>query len=1124
MLHLVIGRAGTGKTTQMRNMLSQKALADEQGLILLVPEQYSFESERALLRLTGPENAGKVQVLSFTRLADQVFKIYGGIAGERIDDGARIAVMDEALEQIADQLTVYRRFAHSAEFALAALHAVQECKQAAITSEQLRIACAKVGEQTLGKKSEELALIMAAYEALVAQSYVDSQDDLTRLAQMLDIHRYFAGRTVVLDSFKGFTGQQMAVMERIIAQSAEVYVTLCTDMLQDQDEGMGVFSGVKDTARQIIAIAQRHHITVASPQVLNETHRYHNREIKLLEQAWADPESETYADPTEHIQVYCAQTAYEEADWVAACMKRLVREEGYRYRDIAVIARNAEDYRGIIDTALEKYRIPFFMDRRRSVNHQPLMQFVCSAMAVVLHHFRSEDIFACLKTGLLGLDIQEISLVENYTFVWGITGKIWHKEWKSNPDGVSDTFTDQAKEQLVKINALRERIVQPLDRFARRFLHAETAQEMSAAIYWLLEDCGVAGRLRAFADAWEKQGQPEEADLQRQTWDLLMQILDQMAKVMAHSNAVPERFAKLFEMVLSAQDLGSIPQGVDEVSVGSADRMRPAQPKVVFLIGANEGVFPALPSAGGLFTEAERRQMEQLGLPLPDRSEKDMIEEKFLCYSSLCTSSDKVFVSYYRRSASGEESTESELVREVLRIFPLARRRPEKGWQEDLCTVEALTPALELYARMAKDVSPLKSSLEEVLEQESETAAKVKMIRKAVLHEPAALHPSRARELFAHTLHVSPTGVEVFHKCRFSYFCKYGMRARALRAAALDVNEKGTLVHYALEMLINEYGSKGLIDVPQEQMAEKIHELIDRYVVTAMGGWEDKSSRFRYLIHRVEVLLRSLVAHLAEELAQTEFVTAACEVMVGMEDGGIPPMELPLEDGLIRVHCVVDRVDTFRKDGTTYFRVIDYKTGTRTLRLEDILQGLSLQMFLYLYAIARGTEQMSGEHMVPAGVLYMPAKRPSVREDHTEDAQEDLKKALKMKGLLLHDDTVLRAMEPDGKGTYVPVVYTQKGNVHMGWSSVASLAFFGQMSKVIDKLLIEMGNTLHQGDIAADPLDSKPGSACLYCEYQAVCPLDRTQEHRRVPVLSDQQKKDILEGGDPYAGEHESDA
>ena len=1123
MLHLILGRAGSGKTLRVRSLLAEQACAGADGLVLLVPEQYSFESERAMLRLTGPQNAARVEVLSFTRLTAQLFKEYGGIAGERIDDAGRIAAMGRALSSLADQLVVYRRFANSTEFTLSALEAVRELKLCAIPPRQLMEASAKAGQPDLQAKGRELALIAMAYDAQVARHCVNSEDDLTRLCDLLEEHHHFAGKTVVLDSFKGFTGQQKKVLERIIAQAKEVFITLCTDSLEEKEGGLGLFSNIKATARQLIDMARRHGVKVAAPEKLGEPRRFACKELSLLEQGLSGRLAQPVSGQTEFVTLCAAQTPYEEADYVARTIARLVREEGLRYREVAVIARSAEDYRGIIDAAFERYHIPCFMDRRKPLDYQPLMQFVTRALNIALYRFRSDDLFACLKTGLWGLTVEEISLLENYTFVWGITGELWLVEWKSNPDGIGEGFSDSARERLVRINELRKRVTEPLAWFSDKLQSVSSAKEMARAVYLLLERVGAAEALRDMANGLEKALQPDEADVQRRTWDFLMHTLDQLAEFLEGEECSPAGFQKFYTLLISAQDLGSIPQGVDEVSFGSAERMRPAEPRVVFLIGANEGVFPAAPGRQGLFTESQRRRLAELGVELGDECEQQVVEEKFLCYTCLCAASKRVYLSYHRCSAAGEGKNESELVRRVKQIFPQTSVRQAGAYlyasnpEKRLAPAEALTPAKELMAKLCREESVFSASLKAALERQPSAAGFLAGLEAVVSGKPASLEPERAKKLFGQRMALSPTGVEVFHKCRFSYFCKYGMRARPLRSASLDVSEKGTLVHYCLEMLLEEYGSQGLSHIPTEELQRKIHELIDGYVVQAMGGWEDKTARFRFLIHRIEVMLGSLVEHLAEELGQSEFITRACEVTVGLGDCQIDPVELTLPSGgSIRVNCIIDRLDTYEKDGVTYYRVVDYKTGTRTFRLDDVMCGLGLQMLLYLHAAEHGGERLLGKNRCPAGVLYMPAKRASVRADGDgggeEDRQEDLRKCLKMRGVLLDNELTLRAMEPDGRGIFIPAAFTSSGKVDMRVSRVASLAFFGQMSRRLDKLLVEMGECLHSGDIAADPLDSSPGSACQYCDYHAVCPLDESAPHKRVPSLGKERTKAIFEG------------
>ena len=376
MLHLILGHSGSGKTQHIRSLLCERTKDGAHGMILLVPEQFSFESERAMLELLGPRDAGRVEILSFSRLVDAVFRVYGGVSGTRIDDGGRMLLMSLALEEAQDHLELYARHKESPALAAKLLDLVAECHQCAVTPADLHRAADKLPDSVLRRKTRELSLILDTYGTLVSRSFLDDQDDLTRLNDTLLDHPFFQGRIVAIDAFKSFTVQEQRILFHILSQAQEVYLTLCTDSLADKQGGMGLFSPVQRTARRVISLAKRQNVPVASPIVLETPHRFHSEALKALERGVFRPEAEAFPYKTEDILLCTAQDRASQCDFVARTAKRLLREEGFRCRDMAIIARDADGYREEMTAALRRYGVPVFEDSRQPIDSQPLLSLI----------------------------------------------------------------------------------------------------------------------------------------------------------------------------------------------------------------------------------------------------------------------------------------------------------------------------------------------------------------------------------------------------------------------------------------------------------------------------------------------------------------------------------------------------------------------------------------------------------------------------------------------------------------------------------------------------------------------------------------------------------------------------
>lgn len=581
MLRFILGRAGSGKTQTIRYLLKEMAQTSSKKLMLIVPEQSSFENERAMLRLLGAKDAQRVEVTSFSRLADAVFRRYGGAAGRRLDDGGRSILMSLALEQVRDNLNFFRKSSESMELIGLMLSVSTELKMCDVRPADLERSARTLPQGTLKQKISELSLILSAYDALVAQSYLDPLDDLTRLKNTLEQHRFFEGYTVVLDSFQSFTVQEYKIIQLIFQQSDDLFVTLGTDQLDDPEHGMGLFSLVRRTGNNLIRMAKENGIKVAAPQTLKSGQRFQNPALAALEAGVFRFEKTVSQCDNKGVILYEAKNQYDESAFVAATIRKLVIEENYRYRDFAVITRTPDLYHEILDPALERWQVPYFMDKPQAIDAEPLMRLVLSAFRIVQTGFDSDAVFAYLKTGLAGLDTQAISQLENYVFIWNISGRKWKEEWTEHPKGFAETMTQSDAQSLAEINASRAAVTAPLVRFANRLKETD-GEGMASAVFSLLEEMKVPEHLKNLSLRLANCGEPNLADRQLRLWDLLMQILDQTALVLHGSILSHTRYAELLRLVILTNNMASIPQGLDEVTVGAANRIRVNSPKVVF--------------------------------------------------------------------------------------------------------------------------------------------------------------------------------------------------------------------------------------------------------------------------------------------------------------------------------------------------------------------------------------------------------------------------------------------------------------------------------------------------------------------------------------------------------------
>ncbi len=1089
MLQLVLGRSGMGKTYTLLDRLEQN-VASERRQIWLVPEQYSFESERAILQRLGQRRAAQVEVLSFTRLAQRVFDEVGGVSGLRMDDATRVLLMSRAIEQVADHLTLYRRHVADADYLSAMIALLEECKQCAVTAERLSQTALQLEEGTLRRKTEELSLIFAAYEALTADSYLDPLDDLTRLAERLPDSEMVKQADIYVDAFKGFTEQEMQVLSVLMASATSMTVTLCTDTFTDEEEGLGLFSAVTRTANRLQELAQRRFATVKKPLVLTENYRAQNEALRTLEEYCFSPCPSTYDELTDAVTVTACGDIYDECAYIARTVRRLLREEGARCRDMAVAVRNLPDYRGVLDVALEKEGIACYMDQRDTVLNDPLIAAVTTALRCATGCWETERLLRLMKTGVLGFAPNTIGKVENYVFLWQIEGNLWREPWTQHPDGWDLHADDATDRRLSYLNLLRRRLMAPLMELRASIGVRTSGKNFARAIYRYLTCIRASRAVRLQVRRLAAAGEHTLSRRQERIWDMLMELLDRFSAALGDAELPTERLTELFVLVAGKTDMGDIPRGLDAVQVGDAGRMRFSSPKIVFAAGANEGVFPAGVSIGGLISDGERRKLTELGLPMADSGAYTAVEERFFAYAAATAPSERLFISYLKGNAQGETFVPSTLVQAVKAVLP--RCCEEQAFCADGSGIESAEEAFSYVAAYGEQ-STVGASLATVLNEEPTYRERLQQVEAFARHETAAFRDAAvARRFFGDNMVLSPSKVEQYHQCRFAYFCRYGLKVKALRPATLDSARFGSLVHYVMQKLLPTYVEQGVVNVTREQVAADAALTVTWFVEEEMGTPPKQTARFEQMLKRLVRNCENLLWRVVKELRQSRFVPTDYELGIGIPDEKtgemVPSTVLTLPDGAkVRVAGVVDRVDVYRTEDTSYVRVVDYKTGAKEFRLSDVVEGINVQMLIYLFSLWQNGGPRYGT-VTPAGVLYLPSKQPVVRVERNTDAavlEQERIRTMKMNGLLLDDPAIIRAMENEAAGVFIPAKLDKKGAVSKA-SSVASLEQLGLLKKRIERLLCDMAQTLRDGDVAALPLAGSV-DGCAYCEYRAVC-------------------------------------
>ena len=1106
MLRILHGTAGTGKSAAVMDEIRRGAGSGRRH-ILIVPEQYSHEAERELCAVCGDGLSLYAEVLSFTGLAREVSAECGGTAAEYLDKGGRLLCMALAAGALYSRLRVYGAARHRAELQTMLLGAVDELKSACITSEQL-LAAADGCEGALGDKLHDLALILEAYDGVVANGKADPADRLSVLAQQIERSSIGADTCVFVDGFTDFTAQERRVLEALLLRGVQLCVCLSCDSL---DGGSEVFALSRITASALLRFAADNGIEKSTERRQGESSK--RRPLADFSENMFSCRAVEKTDCGGCIRIIRAPDMNAECELAASEALRLVRDTGCRWRDIAVCAKGFDDYRLLLESAFSRYGAPVYTARRTDMLSKPLPALISAAYEIILGGWEADDVFEYLRTGFCGLGTDECDELESYIFTWQLHGSAWTRDepWSMHPDGYGRELDEAAASRLKRINALRETARRPLMHFAENAAGA-TALDQAQALAGLFDELGLAEKLQARAETLEAGGRSTDARECAQLWDITVTALEQCAAVLGDGAADAEYFGRLFTLMLSRYDIGTIPVSLDCVTAGEADRMRRRSIKHLIVLGATDERIPGTDADAGVFSSDERRRLLEMDIDLGGAGDSELWRAFSTVYSCLSLPSDSLTLCCPLSGEDGAQCRPAFVVNRAKAIFGIE----EKLFDPDCARLSAHAPALELAAQSLHGGGTAAASAAEFFaECEPE---KLRSLENAANRSRGSLSRASVRALYGDRLRLSASRIDKFASCRFSYFMQYALRAKPHEPAGFTAPETGTFMHRILEQVTREVSSMGgYKNVSDETVSALCGKYVSEYISTELNDFRDKSRRFEYLFRRLTQQVRQIVLDLADELRRSDFTPLAFELDFS-DTPELEPIELGEGEDRLVLTGVADRVDGWLHEGKLYLRVVDYKTGRKKFELSDVLYGMNLQMLLYLFSLGENGQALYGHEIVPAGVLYVPARDESIRADADMSDSELEKKrgeSLRRSGLILNDPEVIAAMEHSDEPRYIPVKLKKSGE---GCDALCSAERFGTLAKHIERTLRGMAAELRAGSIAADPYYAdQQKNACMHCDYFDACRFrdgENGESMRITPRLPATKVWSVLEGGE----------
>jgi len=1147
-VQFVLGSSGAGKSHYVYEKVIRQSMKEPEGTFLvIVPEQFTLQTQKDLVVMHPNKGIMNIDILSFVRLAYRVFEEVGGNDRLVLEDTGKSMVIKKVVMEKKNDLVLYGANIKKQGFIEEMKSVISELLQYSISPEQLTdMEALAANRPMLRNKMKDIQTIYQGFQDFMREKYITPEEILDLLCDVIDKSVFMKECTIVFDGFTGFTPAQYKLLEHLMKLTKKIYITLAIDKRQakkvQKEHDLFYLSG--NTMEKVSKIAAKNCVDIEDPIIIED---YNKKELGisvpyrfLQSDALASLEHNLYRYPyrefkgeQKDITITAAKDLKSEVLLAVTKIKELVREEKYRYKDIAVVTGAMESYGDALKDEFLKAKIPCFIDNKQNILTNPMVEFIRSALEMETQNYSYDGVFRFLKSGLSGWDHEEIDVFENYVIALGIRGHHrYESEWKRN-------YRTQYEIPLEYLNELRERFIDEMREFHEVFSNTKsTVKERLAALFYFMRKFKIEESIKKLAEKFKEEG-TEEARLKakeyEQVYQIVLDIFDRMAELLGNDVMPLKEFTDILESGIKEAKVGLIPPGIDQIVVGDIERTRLKDIKALFFLGVNDGIVPKANPGGGILTDADRQLFAEYDIELSPTKRQNAYITEFYLYLNLTKPQNKLFISYAKLDAGGKAMRASYLIGKMLKLFPdIMIAEPDLSnlseREQNLDYVLGADDGLgylidglrEFETRQSSDVFLELYHL--YLSGEIPSPVTMEYLADGVFYhnKEKGISKEVAKKLYGETLLGSVTRMEKYASCAFAHFLKFGLLLEERAEYQVSVPDIGNIFHEALEIYSEKLKESEFNwhTVPEEVRNDLSHQAVVEAVKDYGNGILESTKRNAYIIKKVERILLRTVKTLSEQLKAGEFEPLAYE------------KSFSHADRFLNLKGRIDRLDVYEDEGKLYVKVIDYKSGSTSFDLMSLYYGLQLQLGVYLTAgLNLMREAHPNKEILPAGVFYYNLDDPIVeKSDHVE---KDIRKKLAMNGLVNSSGKVLPLLDhalgmhdgglsPSVKSEVIPVETNKNGELTKR-SSVATLAQFEKLCDYIYDLMNQFSLEIMGGRTIQKPFCNKNKTACDYCSYKAVCGFDTRVDgyefHRLRQMSADDVWAKIMEEEEDADGE-----
>lgn len=1056
-LKIIYGIVGAGKTQKCFEHIDNIIETTNGNVLYVVPEQYSLEAERTISAKFSKKALDRVEVLSLERLAKRVFSTVGPVMCDFLDDNAKLMIVEKAIIKVSGKLTYFTKSADVSGFASIVLDIIKKLKSNCITVDFLK-EVATITENTNFKyKLCDLILIYNEYEKFFDFPYVDSDDNMTMLAEKIEKYDLYKNTYFIFDNFVSFSVQQLQVIKSLLKNSPMVTFALTTDGLEYKNK-FDLFYKAKLTAGILFDIAYGNNIEVLPNTYLEKCYD-DNEELTFLRNNYFADKKNIFTAKTNNLIVCKSDNYNNEIEQVAKEITRLVREENYRYKDFAVITRSTDVYYPIISDTFGRYGIFYNITESKYSNESFIYTALVSVFDIVINKYSFDSIFGFVRSCLCGLDDESKFLLENYILEVGSREQIWTKDKDITFKG---SFTDYEFEKICNsICYVRECIWS----FTKKFSGRKSVCEIVDAYSGFLEYVDADKCIKDIVKQIRADGNNELAEETISVYNHIINSINQMTTYFGDISISFEKFYKILDSALSNTEISALPTGVDDVIITTVDRFQASKAKVVFVVGVSEGVLPC-----GYINEGVLKDYELKLLGIEEDVLQKHFDENYVIYKVFSSATDKLYVSYPTGDNEGKSLSPSSIITNIKAIFAdVTEIQNIYGKINKLEEVEGVIPT---FNKIIKNIDDDFWSL----------VANWYNINKPQLYNiitnarnytnlPPKLSFQNIKKIYGEEIKTSISRVEKFNQCQFAYFLRYGLNVDERKEFKLEARDYGTYMHEIIEKFSLFAEEFGWDNITEEICKEKAKEITNNVLNEYLSDFYTESERYSYLFNKIVVTMNTALWNITSFYKQSGYVSLGYELNFD-ENSEFEPITLTLSDGtIVKLRGKVDRADIRRTENGDFVSIVDYKSSAKDINFEKILCGIQIQLPIYISAVCKSLEN-KGNNVIPAAMLYYHIDDPVIKGEKNmsdEEIAKEIEKELKMHGII-HEYAD------------IPSVFVAKKNATANQLNKLCKTAYNQMKNALEKMI--------DGNININPVYGNNSTACDYCPYGNICNFD----------------------------------